>query len=340
MALRPGGGGVQTYARELLRELSPLISESTNLSATVQIDAVDEIPIGVRAVTRPVASGARRAAWAMVPVAGSDLFHSLDVDLPIGQGGLKISTFHDMSVFDVPWAFSRYRAAGERRLLSAALRKADVVIAVSDFTAERIFALSGRHAVVTPLAPASWATIPTEAAVTEVRRRLKLPERFVLQVGTIEPRKDVALVAEACTELSIPFLLAGSGSTGPDAPRSARGLGYVATEDLPALYSAATAVAYSSHYEGFGLPPLEAMACGAAVVASAVGALTEFADNAAVLVRKHDKASWLAALRSVVLDDDVNTALRISAPRVAARSTWTRTAEYTVDAYRIAGLSV
>ena len=68
----------------------------------------------------------------MVPVAGSDLFHSLDVDLPIGQGGLKISTFHDMSVFDVPWAFSRYRAAGERRLLSAALRKADVVIAVSD----------------------------------------------------------------------------------------------------------------------------------------------------------------------------------------------------------------
>lgn len=72
----------------------------------------------------------------------------------------------------------------------------------------------------------------------------------MLQVGTIEPRKDVALVAEACTELSIPFLLAGSGSTGPDAPRSARGLGYVATEDLPALYSAATAVAYSSTTRG------------------------------------------------------------------------------------------
>lgn len=340
MALRPGGGGVPTYARELLRALAPIVDGSATLSATVQIDAVGEIPSALRPVTRPVVSGARRAAWAMVPVAGSDLYHSLDVDLPVRQPGLTVSTFHDMSVFDVPWAFSRYRAAGERRLLSTALRKADVVIAVSDFTAERILALSGRTAVVTPLAPAPWAKVPTDADVTEVRQRLQLPERFVLQVGTIEPRKDVALVAQACSALSIPFLLAGAGSLGPDTPSTARGLGYVATEDLPALYCAATAVAYSSHYEGFGLPPLEAMACGAAVVASSVGGLAGVVDGAAVLVDKHDLSSWSTALRSVVEDEARNAELRQTAPGVAARSTWARTAELTVDAYRTAGLSV
>ncbi|MDV8006332.1 glycosyltransferase family 1 protein [Rhodococcus sp. IEGM 1318] len=340
MALRPGGGGVQTYARELLSELVPLIGASAKLSATVQQDAIGELPPAMEPISRPVVAGVRRAAWAMVPISGTDLFHSLDVDIPLRQRGLTVSTFHDMSVFDVPWAFSKFRATGERQLLSMALRKADVIIAVSDFTAERIKALSGRDAVVTPLAPAPWATVPTDAEVADVRGRLGLPERFVLQVGTIEPRKDVALVADACRELDIPILLAGSGSTGPDAPEHSVGLGYVATEDLPALYSAATAVAYSSRYEGFGLPPLEAMACGGAVVASAVGALPDFADNGAVLVKTHDKDSWVRALRSVIDDADFNRTLRSAAPGVAARSTWTRTAELTVDSYRSAGLSV
>ncbi|OYD71665.1 glycosyl transferase family 1 [Rhodococcus sp. OK302] len=340
MALRPGGGGVQTYAREVLKEIAPLINGTVKLSASIQSDAVSEIPASLSVIPRPVVAGARRAAWAMVPIRGSALYHSLDVDLPIRQAGLTVSTFHDMAVFDVPWAFSKFRAAGERQLLSMALRKADVLIAVSDFTAERIKSLSGREAIVTPLAPAPWATVPTPTEVAEVRHRLSLPERFVLQVGTIEPRKDVALVANACSELSIPFVLAGSGSRGPDAPSSAIGLGYVATEDLPALYSAATAVAYASHYEGFGLPPLEAMACGSAVVASAVGALPDFADDAAALVHTHDKDSWVRALRSVINDSEYNAALRTSAPRVASRFTWAQTAELTVEAYRTAGLDV
>ena len=303
----------------------------------MQRDAADDLPAGVTAIERPVSNGVVRTLLGVAPESGSDVFHGLDVDLPLLTRAVTVATVHDTSVIDMPSASSWFRAKGEQRLVRQTLRTADVLLAVSEFTAERIMAISGRQATVVELAPASWARPPAEEDIVAVREKYGLPTRFVLQVGTVEPRKNVDLVAEVAQSIDLPCVLAGAGSTGPNAPRSAVGLGYVDTADLPALYAAATVTAYASKYEGYGLPPVEAMACGGAVVASAVGALPQVVGNGAVLVGPDRVQEWAQAMRPLAFDTDARAALVSAALTVAAQLTWRRTAERTVRAYRDAG---
>lgn len=320
--------------KALVPELRP-----AGLCAVVQGDSVGELPAGVRPRRRPVAAGVTRALLGAVPVPGVDLFHGLDVDIPWRAGAVRVSTVHDLSVLDVPWVSGRMRARGESALVRHALRNADVLLAVSDFTAERIRAVSGRAATVIGLAPASWAVPPDPAQVERVRRRYRLPSRFVLQVGTVDPRKAVGLVAEATASLDVPCVLAGAGSTGPGAPAGVIGLGYVPVADLPALYASATVTAYASRYEGYGLPPVEAMACGGAVVASAVGALPDVVGRGAVLVDALRVQDWSAALRTVMSEPQARAELVEGGMAAAAELSWARTARLTAHAYRDAGVN-
>jgi glycosyltransferase involved in cell wall biosynthesis len=337
LALSAGAGGVSTYARELMKALGPGVTGTGDVSALVQESAVGDLPAGIKPVPVPDSRGIRRALRGKYPVAGVDLFHSLDADLPVYGPETTVATVHDLSVFDVPWAFPKVRAFGEQLLVRDALRRADIVVAVSSFTAERIWQISGRDSVVTPLAAASWAHQPDQAEVDAVRVKYRLPNEFVLQVGTVEPRKRPDLVAAAAQELGIPCVLAGGGSTGPSAPASAIGLGFVPVADLPALYGAATVVAYASMYEGFGLPPVEAMACGAAVVTSSVGAIPDVVDNGAVLVRSNRLVDWTDALRLLTQDEQARAELRAGGLIAAAKLSWSRTAELTLAAYKTAG---
>lgn len=160
LALRPGGSGVQTYQRELIRALSRL-EQLPDLAAVVQEDAVGELPEGVAALTQPTSSGARRALRGLLPVRGALLFHGLDVDLPVAQRCPTVTTVHDMSVFDTPWAMSKVRARGEQLLLRRSIRRADEVISVSRFTAERVKALTGRESTVVPLEEFHLDVVPS-----------------------------------------------------------------------------------------------------------------------------------------------------------------------------------
>jgi glycosyltransferase involved in cell wall biosynthesis len=338
LALRPGGSGVQTYIRELLHEIPDQLP-GASLSAVLQRDAAAELPPTIAARRRPVVSGTLRAALGALPIGGCDVFHGLDVDIPVVRGALTVATVHDVSVIDLPSASGRFRAAGETMLVRHSLRNADLLISVSQFTAERIAHVSGRQSTVVELAPARWARPACASEIAAVRAKYDLPERFILQVGTVEPRKQVGLVAAAAADLDIPCVLAGSGSKSVAAPRGTLGLGYVDVADLPGLYGAATVTAYASKYEGFGLPPLEAMACGGAVVASAVGALPQIADRGAMLVSSAKVSNWTTAMRAVLFDADLRADLVANAVVAASKWTWRQTAERTVQAYRQAGVS-
>jgi glycosyltransferase involved in cell wall biosynthesis len=338
LALRPGGSGVQTYIRELLRALAGTVS--AELVAAVQADAVRDLPAGVTPRVHTVVAGVRRAIAGLRLPGAFDLVHGLDATLPVRVQAPTVVTFHDLAVFDVPWAFSGRRVIGKRMQLRHALRRADAVIAVSAFTAERIRARFQREAVVIPEAPPPDCAPPDDDAVQRVRRRYSLPDRFVLHVGAVDPRKNLAGLSDACATAGVPLVLAGAVDRRPMPGVRAHRLGYVPRPDLLALYGAATVVAYPSHYEGFGLPPLEAMACGAPVVATRVASLPELIGDAALFVEHADPEPLARAIREITSNDVRRTELAALGPARAATLSWEHAARETADVYRSLGVSV
>jgi glycosyltransferase involved in cell wall biosynthesis len=269
----------------------------------------------------------------------ADLVHALDVDLPLRSGAASVATVHDLSLFDEPSAFGWARRVGKQVTTRRSIRRADAVIAVSAFTAERVKARFGRDSQVVLEAPGPGFAPPSDDVVAAVRARFSLPERFVLHVGNLEPRKDVPTLARAAAAAGLPLVLVGGHIVTVDAPPGAQLLGQVDPEHLPALYATATVVAYVSRYEGFGLPPVEAMACGATVMATRCGALPEVAGDGIEFVPVGDAEAQAIALRDLVNDP----ARRIERSRAglaaARRLSWSATAKETVDVYRSLGVA-
>jgi len=330
------GGGVSTYIRELLVAMTA--ATTVPLAAAVRPSGLPELPPGVTPITTRESDGLARALRGAVGFGRCDLVHGLDVDLPVLRRGRTVSTVHDMAIFDVPSTFPRHRVAGERLLMRHAIRRADAVVADSAFTAERIHALLGRDATVVHLAAGTGMAPPSEQEVDRVRERYRLPDRFVLHVGNIEPRKDIPTLAEACRTVPIPLVLTGHSLWGHQPPAGAIEIGHVDVDDLPGLYGAATVVGYASRYEGFGLPPLEAMACGAPVVTTPVPSVTELIGDGAEQFVPGDADGLAVTLRQLVEDPDRRRELAERGMHRVRGLTWKDTAERTASVYRSVGL--
>jgi glycosyltransferase involved in cell wall biosynthesis len=192
--------------------------------------------------------------------------------------------------------------------------------------------------------------LPRDRARSLVAGHHGLAQPYLLHLGTLEPRKNLPLLIDACAplwhggSLTHRLVLAGAPGWGAAAVEQAiarHGVarwvvrpGTVPDSHLPALYRAADAVLLPSLGEGFGLPLLEAMACGVPVIAADAGALPEVAGDAGLLVDPRDPPAWAAAIARLLADQDLAARLRLAGPARAAEFTWERCARETLAVYR------
>ncbi len=271
-----------------------------------------------------------------------DLLQVAYVAPPISPVPL-VTVVHDLSFEDRPDLYPRRTRLRLQSTVRRAARRSAAVVTGSDFTRGRLidaYDLSPErvHRVRYGVAQ-RWRPIASDEAAG-VLSNLDLPGRFVLAVGTAAPRKNLGRLVEAVARLrtaesDLGLVLVGPAASGATEPWIRR-LGYVSDDVLRALYSTANVVAYVSLYEGFGLPVLEALACGATVVASDTTAVLEAAGDACVLVEPGSAESIGEGLSRALGDSTLREDLRGRAAGHLARFSWAECAEGMVEVYRVA----
>ena len=282
-----------------------------------------------------------------------DVFHGMDhVGVPfVGRSARYVATVHDVIALILPETFTRRHRVVVRAALAAVRRRADLVLVPSSAVKRDIvqrLGLPDDRVVVTPEG-CEPRFRPTPCA--EVLARYGLPSRYVLAVGTLEPRKNLTALLHAFARLhreggidpALRLVLVGArGWLDEPIYEAVRSLGldqrvhfagFVDDADLPAVYSGAALFVFASLHEGFGLPLLEAMACGVPVVTSNVSAMPEVAGDAALLVDPRDVDDLAAAIARLLRDDSLRDRVRGAGIARAREFPWAATARRTLDAY-------
>lgn len=287
---------------------------------------------------------------------GVDLLHVPYFGSPLRPSCPTVVTVHDLISLVLPHYRRSLLVKAYAATVSAAARKARVIIADSEFTKKdivRLLDIPEERIVVVPLAcEARFRPVEDSEHLLRLRQKYGLADRFALYIGGLDWRKNVPMLvrafaaSDAGCQLAIagePY--AGRGSLFPNLAEIARRcgveervrfLGLVPEEDKPALYSLATVFVFPSVYEGFGLTPLEAMACGAPVLCSDATSLPEVVGDAAVLFDPNDEKALAEALTCILSDDKRRGELRRRGLEQASRFSWRRTAEETLEAYKAA----
>jgi glycosyltransferase involved in cell wall biosynthesis len=303
--------------------------------------------------SRPV-----RLAWEQVALprvlreAGVDVHHAPHYTMPGRARVPKVVTVHDMTFFDHPEWHERTKSPFFRRAIRVAAKRADALVCVSAVTADRLRDRLDPQAPVHVIPHGvDRSRFRPDAAGGDAGALDALGVRppYVAFLGTLEPRKDVpALVGAfdriAATRTELTLVIAGLDGWGAkdvtDAiARAAHGarirrVGYVPDDAVPALLRQAAAVAYPSLDEGFGLPALEALACGAALVTTEDTAMAEVTGDAAVLIPPGDSDALGDALAALVAGGPDVDRLRTGGPEVASHFTWERSAAAHAEVYR------
>jgi glycosyltransferase involved in cell wall biosynthesis len=281
------------------------------------------------------------------------LFHATEHLLPKLTRARSVFTLHDTAYLRYPQYHLPQNRIYLTLMMPRFLARADHIIAVSEHTRQdalRYYRLDpARIDVIPEGVEPHFRPESDPARVTAVRHKYQLPSRFILCVSTIEPRKNLPILLEAYAALresqpAVGLVIAGSkGWLYEHFFERLRSLGlqaavvlpgHVPDDDLPALLQAAEVFAYPSVFEGFGLPPLEAMACGVPVVCSSASSLPEVVGEAGLLLPPDDARAWRDALGRVLSDSSLRDALRARGLERSRPFTWERAAQRTLDVYR------
>jgi len=279
-----------------------------------------------------------------------DLFHGTNYEIPFWSRRPTVVTIHDLSMLMLSGVHREDLVGRSRWRLPWMAKRASRIITPSNSIKKELceaFGIQPDKVAVTPEAP---RPVFKRREDPELLRRLGIEGDFILFVGTIEPRKNLRRLVEAFdqmlrnTSLSPQLVIAGGKGWMMDDFTSfinEKGVadrvcltGYLQDEDLCALYSACTAFIYPSLYEGFGLPPLEAMACGAPVITSRTPALMETAGNAARLVDPEDVDDIARAMTEFLSDKKIREHYADLGSVHIKNFSWEQTARQTLDVYR------
>jgi glycosyltransferase involved in cell wall biosynthesis len=354
--------GNEVYVRNLMGGFAALDQESEFIAYLAVEEACDWVP--ARFQKRIVARNPFvRLGWDLSRQLRRDrpqLVH-VQYTAPVGCPVPVVVTVHDVSFVEHPEFFPRARALQLRQTVAHTVKLAARILTVSEFSRRaiaRVFNLDEASIVITPLAAAeSFRPIGRSAAEAWVRSRLGLGAPFVLTVGDLQPRKNHVGLIEAFAEAmrerpELPHHLVLAGKETWFAPRVHKAAqrsgyadrihftGFVQDDDLVHLYNACDVFAFPSLFEGFGLPVLEAMACGRAVICSNTSALPEVADAAGLLFDPRSRQKIARALLDLLLDGELRARTERLGLQRAAQFSWRDSASKTLEVYHeVAGRS-
>jgi glycosyltransferase involved in cell wall biosynthesis len=367
-------GGIGRYTRNLVRSLARLDSQNryTLFVAGGRRGSEDpgRWPANFRLRRVPISDRWLHILWQRlrlpVPIqlvtGHVDLFHSPDFVLPPLGGTSAILTVHDLSFLRVPECFVPGFRQYLEKAVSRAIHRAQRVLADSESTRQDLIDLMSvepeRVNVLYPGVESRFRPIQDAETLDRVRTRYRLPAKFILGLGTLQPRKNFEGLIEAFRRLltaetegkdhpparDLCLVIVGNKGwmyEGILALPEQLGLsarvhipGFVDDKDLPAIYNLASVFAFPSRYEGFGLPILEAMACGTPVVAANNSSLPEVVGEAGLLVDSGDVGALADALACVLQDEILRRRLVAAGRRQAQRFTWERAATHLLRIYR------